>query len=45
MFRYNNRKGMDDLDRFKLAMPQIVGKRLTWNRLNGNLADERTLFN
>ncbi|MDP8983399.1 MAG: IS1595 family transposase [Acidobacteriota bacterium] len=45
MFRYNNRKGMDDFDRFKLAMSQIVGKRLTWNRLTGNLADEQTWFN
>lgn len=33
-FRYNNRKGLDDFDRFKLAMSHIVGKRLTWNQLN-----------
>jgi transposase-like protein len=44
-FRYNNRKDMNDYDRFKLAMSQIVGKRLTWDRLTGNLADERTWFN
>jgi transposase-like protein len=34
-FRYNNRKEMDDFDRFRLAMSHIVGKRLTWNRLTG----------
>jgi len=39
-FRYNNRKGengepLKDFDRFKLAMTQIVGKRLTWDRLTG----------
>jgi transposase-like protein len=34
-YRYNNRKEMDDFDRFKLAMSQIVGKRLTWNALTG----------
>jgi len=26
---------MDDFDRFKLAMSQIAGKRLTWNALTG----------
>jgi transposase-like protein len=30
-FRFNNRKPMDDFDRFRLAMTQIVGKRLTWD--------------
>jgi len=39
-FRYNNRKGVDgepftDSDRFSLAVSQIVGKRLTWDRLTG----------
>lgn len=34
-FRYNNRKDMNDGDRFDLAVRQIVGKRLTWNRLTG----------
>ena len=34
-FRYNTRKGMNDFDRFKAAMSQIVGKRLTWNQLTG----------
>ena len=27
-YRYNNRKGMNDYDRFKLAASQMVGKRL-----------------
>jgi transposase-like protein len=34
-YRYNNRKEMNDFDRFKLAMSQIVGKRLTWDVLTG----------
>ena len=29
-FRYNNRKDTDNADRFKLALSQIVGKRLTF---------------
>lgn len=32
-FRYNNRKGMNDGQRFDLAVRQIVGKRLTWDQL------------
>jgi transposase-like protein len=38
-FRYNNRKELDDFDRFKLAMSRIVGKRLTWDRLTGKTGD------
>jgi transposase-like protein len=34
-YRFNNRKEMDDFDRFKLAASQIVGKRLTWNEVTG----------
>lgn len=34
-FRYNNRKGMNDGDRFDLAVRQIVGKRLTFDQLTG----------
>jgi transposase-like protein len=39
-FRYNNRKNVDgslmnDCDRFKVAMSQIVGKRLTYAELTG----------
>src|SRR5260370_1344691 len=37
-YRYNNRKEMDDYDRFTLAMSQIVGKRLTWDQLTGKEA-------
>ena len=38
-YRYNNRKDMDDFDRFKLAASQIVGKRLTWNEVTGRNVD------
>ena len=35
-YRFNNRdKEMNDLERFKLAASQIVGKRLTWNQATG----------
>jgi transposase-like protein len=34
-FRYNNRKDMNDGDRFTAAMQQIVGKRLTYAELTG----------
>jgi transposase-like protein len=34
-FRYNNRKGMNDGQRFDLAVSQILGKRLTWDQLTG----------
>jgi transposase-like protein len=39
-YRYNNRKDengdkLSDFDRFKLAMSQVVGKRLTWDALTG----------
>ena len=38
-YRFNNRatpdNPMNDFDRFKMAMSQIVGKRLTWNQLTG----------
>jgi len=38
-YRFNNRKTEDqdlnDFDRFKLAMTQVVGKRLTWDSLTG----------
>ncbi|MGH6628687.1 MAG: IS1595 family transposase, partial [Burkholderiales bacterium] len=36
-FRYNNRKDMNDFDRFRLAMSQIVGRRLTYDELSGKL--------
>ncbi len=34
-FRFNNRKDMNDADRFDLAVSQIVGKRLTYSELIG----------
>jgi transposase-like protein len=36
-FRYNNRSEMNDSDRFRLALSQIVGKRLTYKELSGKL--------
>lgn len=38
-FRYNNRKDMNDGDRFEAAMRQIVGKRLTYDELTGKTAE------
>ncbi len=38
-FRYNNRKDMNDGDRFNAAMSQIVGKRLTYNELTGKTGE------
>jgi transposase-like protein len=35
MFRYNNRKDLDDAARFDLAISQIVGKRITFAQLTG----------
>jgi transposase-like protein len=35
VFRYNNRKELKDDDRFKLAISQIIGKRLTFAALTG----------
>jgi transposase-like protein len=34
-FRFNNRKEMNDCDRFKLALSKITGKRLTYEHLTG----------
>jgi transposase-like protein len=39
MFRFNNRKDMNDAQRFALAMSQIGGKRLTYAQLTGKDAD------
>lgn len=38
-FRFNNRKGMNDAERFDLAIRQIVGKRLTYAELIGSGRD------
>jgi hypothetical protein len=34
-FRYNNRRDVNDAERFKTVMSQIVGKRLTYKELIG----------
>jgi transposase-like protein len=39
-FRYNNRKGLNDGQRFDIAVRRIVGKRLTWDQLTGKVAAE-----
>jgi transposase-like protein len=44
-YRYNNRKDMEDFDRFKLACSQIVCKCLTWDGLTGKQADSETSVN
>jgi hypothetical protein len=33
---------MNDFDRFKLAMTQVVGKRLAWDTLTGKGLDLQT---
>jgi hypothetical protein len=35
MLRFNNRKDLNDAQRFNLAMNQIAGKRLTYAELTG----------
>jgi transposase-like protein len=35
MFRFNNRKDMNDSQRFELGMSQVFGKRLTYSSLTG----------
>ena len=35
VFRYNNRKELNDEQRFNLAMSQVAGKRLTYAELTG----------
>ncbi len=40
-FRFNNRKDMNDGDRFSLAVSQIVGKRLTFDQLIGKNDEAR----
>jgi transposase-like protein len=41
-FRYNNRKDMNDSDRFTAAMKQIAGKRLTYAELTGKTIAEES---
>src|SRR5271170_3898742 len=40
-YRYNNRKAMNDGERFSLAVSQITGKRLTWNQVTGKEGEPR----
>jgi transposase-like protein len=40
-FRFNNRKDMNDGERFSLAVSQITGKRLTWNQVTGKEGEPR----
>jgi hypothetical protein len=42
-FRYNYRKDMNDYDRFRLALSQITGKRLTYEHLTGRDRDMSVL--
>jgi len=35
MFRFNNRKELDDAGRFNLVVQHIAGKRITFTRLTG----------
>lgn len=44
-YRFNQRKDMNDFDRFQLACSQIVGKRLTWDVLTGKQVDPEPLPN
>jgi len=39
MFRFNNRKDLDDKGRFDLVVSQIVGKRLTFAQLTGKVGE------
>jgi len=41
-FRFNNREDLDDRGRFDLAVSQVMGRRLTWNRLTGKTANLET---
>jgi transposase-like protein len=41
-FRFNNRKEMNDSERFSLAVSQIVGRRLTYKQLTGKNEDTET---
>jgi hypothetical protein len=44
-FRHNNRKDMNDSDRFDLAVRQIVGRRLTWAEATGKPAGRSPRIN
>jgi len=40
-FRYNNRKGLNDGERFSIVLSQIAGKRLTYQELIGKTPKEQ----
>jgi transposase-like protein len=40
MFRYNNRREMNDWDRFDLAVSGIVGKRIMYKELTGKTGEQ-----
>ena len=40
-FRFNNRKGMNDGQRFDLAVSQIVGRRVTYAELTGKVGQTK----
>ena len=39
-FRYNHRKGMNDGERFAVAMKRIVGRRVTYKELTGHANED-----
>jgi transposase-like protein len=41
VFRYNNRIGMKDADRFSKVVTQIVGKRITYKELTGKAEEAK----
>jgi len=43
VFRYNNRKDMNDAERFSLAVSQITGRRLTYAELTGKVGEKQAL--
>jgi len=44
-FRFNNRQELNDRDRFDLVMSQVMGKRLTWQKLTGKVPQTETCAN
>jgi hypothetical protein len=43
MFRFNNRKDLDDAGRFDPAIRQVFGKRLTFTELTGKVAGSKAI--
>ena len=44
-FRFNNRKDMNDSDRFDLAVRQTAGKRLTCAEVTGKQSEAKPTIN